>query len=467
MAYKVSEVCRKCFQFGWVEIDEKNKKVKRTLTSANAIIVELNNHEWAKPLFERKLLPSFRQISEIESAVVPTQDLSPENRGKSIDVIWIDIDYIEHLIFHPEFTTNQMIFALKTLFELQMVLEQNGWYISYPHLGNMTFIPEPIMFDLGDIRRNDLCQELPDNYYSIFTTLPKESIEKIAGFDVLIKYLSDFKPGLPTDNQKFIEEALKIVNNLKAKETENFWDNYNNGGDIPIKNNLEAFKNLQPPKSESIASVLLDLKPKTVVDIGCSEGYYSFMAESCGARSVLGIDFSEKVINFASQISISRKSVCKFAYCDLTGLSSEFTKRMHSDFAIGAAIMHHLFKAGMSFEKMADLFASLGDNCMIEYIAPFDMHRLNQGKPGHTLENFRKAFSRYWKTIELLPTIPMGSEKYDEWFKGWLKEHPGATLKEMPRLWLKCYNRRENSKPLVSIGLAVYNEEKFICQTLD
>ena len=309
MSYKVSEVCGYCFQFGWVEIDKENKLVKRSLTPTNWAVVELNSQKWAKPLFEKKLLPHFRQISSIETAVVPSQDIFPENRGKSIDVVWVDVDYIEHFTYHSEFTGNQKIFALKAIFELQLILEQNGWHIHYPHLGNITFTPEPMMVDLGDIRRNDLCQEIPGLYNTIFTTLPKDSMKNISGFDELIKHLSNFFPRLPADNQKFFEEALQIVNNMKSRETETVWDNYNSNDSIPFKDNLEAFKNFQPPKSESIASVLLDLKPKTVVDVGCSDGYYSFMAESYGARSVIGIDSSEKVINSALQ-NVYLKEIC-------------------------------------------------------------------------------------------------------------------------------------------------------------
>ena len=40
----------------------------------------------------------------------------------------------------------------------------------------------------------------------------------------------------------------------------------------------------------------LDLKGKTVLDLGCNFGYYSFLARSAGARRVLGIDADARVI---------------------------------------------------------------------------------------------------------------------------------------------------------------------------
>ena len=41
---------------------------------------------------------------------------------------------------------------------------------------------------------------------------------------------------------------------------------------------------------------ILDFKGKTVVDIGCNFGHYSFFARSAGAGYVLGIDIDERVI---------------------------------------------------------------------------------------------------------------------------------------------------------------------------
>jgi len=40
----------------------------------------------------------------------------------------------------------------------------------------------------------------------------------------------------------------------------------------------------------------LDFKGKTVLDLGCNFGYYSFVARSAGARRVLGIDADARII---------------------------------------------------------------------------------------------------------------------------------------------------------------------------
>ena len=41
---------------------------------------------------------------------------------------------------------------------------------------------------------------------------------------------------------------------------------------------------------------VLDFKSKTVVDLGCNFGHYSFFVRNAGARDVLGIDMDERII---------------------------------------------------------------------------------------------------------------------------------------------------------------------------
>ncbi len=41
---------------------------------------------------------------------------------------------------------------------------------------------------------------------------------------------------------------------------------------------------------------ILDFQGKTVVDLGCNFGYYSFHVRNAGAREVLGIDIDERII---------------------------------------------------------------------------------------------------------------------------------------------------------------------------
>ena len=48
-----------------------------------------------------------------------------------------------------------------------------------------------------------------------------------------------------------------------------------------------------------------DFSDKTVLDIGCNSGQYSFHAKKAGARSVTGIDVDEKRIYQAGMLAIN------------------------------------------------------------------------------------------------------------------------------------------------------------------
>jgi 2-polyprenyl-3-methyl-5-hydroxy-6-metoxy-1,4-benzoquinol methylase len=50
-----------------------------------------------------------------------------------------------------------------------------------------------------------------------------------------------------------------------------------------------------------------DVKGKTVLDLGCGEGYYSRVFAELGAQ-VTGIDFSEEIVNAAIEEELKRLS---------------------------------------------------------------------------------------------------------------------------------------------------------------
>ncbi|MBU0999993.1 methyltransferase domain-containing protein [Patescibacteria group bacterium] len=52
---------------------------------------------------------------------------------------------------------------------------------------------------------------------------------------------------------------------------------------------------------------------KTVLDVGCGYGFYSFIAERLGARKVVGVDFSEQMIKQALEFKRIRDSRVNFS----------------------------------------------------------------------------------------------------------------------------------------------------------
>ncbi len=93
-----------------------------------------------------------------------------------------------------------------------------------------------------------------------------------------------------------IEELKKI---LKTVGPRNIWRPVIvNGGQLLANGIGEMIDGLP----DDIRRV--DFKGKTVVDLGCNFGYYSFMVRNAGARRVLGIDSDERVIRGCEIIKV-------------------------------------------------------------------------------------------------------------------------------------------------------------------
>jgi len=59
-----------------------------------------------------------------------------------------------------------------------------------------------------------------------------------------------------------------------------------------------------------------DLRGKDVLDLGCGYGWHCIYAARCGARSVLGLDVSERMINRAQEINAD--PVIRYEVCSIT-----------------------------------------------------------------------------------------------------------------------------------------------------
>ena len=80
------------------------------------------------------------------------------------------------------------------------------------------------------------------------------------------------------------------------------------------------------------------IKPSKAVDIGCGEGFYSIYLASKGF-DVLGIDISEKAIEYAKKNAKEQGVVAHFMPLDLYDLDQLAEK---FDFVLEWAIMHHI-----------------------------------------------------------------------------------------------------------------------------
>jgi len=80
------------------------------------------------------------------------------------------------------------------------------------------------------------------------------------------------------------------------------------------------------------------IKPSKVIDIGCGEGFLSIYLASKGF-DVLGIDLSERAIQYAKENAIKQRTNIRFVAMDIADLSKLKEK---FDFVLEWGIMHHI-----------------------------------------------------------------------------------------------------------------------------
>ena len=86
-------------------------------------------------------------------------------------------------------------------------------------------------------------------------------------------------------------------------------------------------------------AIPVDLTGKTVLDIGCNAGFYSFEMKRRGADRVVGIDFDEKYLaqaRFAAEVSGVEIEFRKMSVFDVAGLEEMF------DIVIFMGVLYHL-----------------------------------------------------------------------------------------------------------------------------
>lgn len=113
-----------------------------------------------------------------------------------------------------------------------------------------------------------------------------------------------------------------------------------------------------------ISRLGIDWSDKTVCDLGCFNGYFSFKAEQAGARKVVGYDCNEAAARIFRRLSLIKRSKCTFTKVDL---SKEPVLGKPFDIALLLNSLHHIadckdreqrFLAGV-FSKSQEMLATI------------------------------------------------------------------------------------------------------------
>jgi hypothetical protein len=391
-------------QFGWVEVDHNSKKVKRNVPKSHQLSSFLKSKAYQEGL-KKGFFPKAKFLK--------TDD----------KVEWFEVDYIDFMTRANEWSTTQRLHAVRFVASLQLFLLKRGYFIAFPHLGNVTYDTKPIYMDLGDIRplsKFNGSRELLHYFWEDMTAHdalgPYKISKKIKNWEDIGKSLhtAATSPCARNDLTQRIEKIKALLDKAVPADSSGAWSNYD-GPPLTKGTDYKAQRSCQKNKSEVIYDTIKKLKPKTLIDLGSYRGFYSQMAASLGVK-VLGMELCEDAVADAFKRALKDGHNCSYACINLLDLPKatgkdgayrHIRKRIHADGVIVPAVTHHLSRK-VGFKYQADLFADFADKwLLVEFVSKKDIHVATWGMPAwYTEDNFKKELKRHFKKLTVLDSYP-------------------------------------------------------------
>ncbi|GHT01413.1 50S ribosomal protein L11 methyltransferase [Synergistales bacterium] len=215
---------------------------------------------------------------------------------------------------------------------------------------------------------------------------------------------------------------LSAVNAISLSHFSTEWGDYYSDTNY----STEAFK----AKENLLRRILNEKKLATVLDVGANNGHFSRIASET-AQLVIAPDIDplavEKHYRYLRDESGQKKLNIIPMIIDLTNPSpslgwacserSSFFERCGANLVLALALVHHLaISNNVPLPMIAEMFASLGENLLIEFVPKEDSQtrRLLTSRkdvfPSYNEAGFREAFSRYFVIEDCIP-VPESERK--------------------------------------------------------
>ena len=200
-----------------------------------------------------------------------------------------------------------------------------------------------------------------------------------------------------------IEDIKKEIESLKEHGNEEWNHQYDFPSNIKTRTrdiNSPGYNVNKWKRLEAILSIL-EVKNKSFIDIGCSDGYYSIQIAKMGAKSVFGTDLDPlriKRANFAKKV-LKAKNV-EFKVVDLYKIQKEEL----FDYSVGLGLIHRIPDMDQCIERMCSIskcviieFKTLrgkGDDFKDHHTSS-KSNKFNKLYKTPTVEYFKKVFRRF------------------------------------------------------------------------
>lgn len=210
----------------------------------------------------------------------------------------------------------------------------------------------------------------------------------------------------------FLRDAREEITSLRLGLPTSPWHSYYEGFDWTFRD-FDSWDD----KQRSMLQVLEDIRPRTVVDVGCSWGWYAALAADRGSK-VVAIDIDEDVLNGLYLFAKNRG-------LDLIPVVHDFrnvpfgmevvgspAQRLRGEAVFALALVHHLaLRQGRSFERIVGDLRQLTDRWLIvefipkedEHVAAWEQAHLH---PWYRLDNFEAILATQFRRIERLSSYP-------------------------------------------------------------
>ncbi len=173
-------------------------------------------------------------------------------------------------------------------------------------------------------------------------------------------------------------------------------------------------------KHHSIHSIIVQTRPKTLLDIGSNRGWYAQLAAHHGAR-VIASDSDETAINELYLDARQKQLPILAVHMDFRfpepaqgpsyKLLPPATQRFKSEMVLALALVHHLvFTFRLSFEQIVENLLLFCDRWLVvEFVGPKDnivikMDPHNEYRSWYTIDCFVKCLGRGFRVLDLLPS---------------------------------------------------------------
>ena len=179
-------------------------------------------------------------------------------------------------------------------------------------------------------------------------------------------------------------------------------------------------------KQKTVARILERLKPTEVIDVACNRGWYALLAAHRGSR-VLAFDFDASCVSQLYNEVSRRKVDVQPLVMDLLNPTPAFgwrnrqypsaIQRLEAELVFAFAVVHHLvISQWQNFERVVDLLTDFTSRYLLVEFVPLGddkgeeilTHSAIESTEFYTLDNFKKALSKVYSSLETFPSHPDG-----------------------------------------------------------